>query len=202
MSILNIEDQTKHGFQNPNNVSKRSAEEVGEWSRSLNLSQDYYDDFVNCKIDGEALLMIDNSNLYPFMKIFGDQLKLLNAISKLKGNLSSHSNWKENLSKNIKSPIQKKDDYDEDVIEFIGETFDFMNREAQLTQIYYYFEDRYKNYDKKFGENHKLAFKSLCCFAASGMGKTTLFSKGIEKMILMFKNELFTTILKKVNYFY
>ena len=74
-----------------------------------------------------------------------------------------------------------------------------MNRENQLNNLYQHFKLRYHNYKIKFTEEKKLAFSLPCCFSASGMGKTTLFSKGIKKMIEFIKDDdEFHSILKRV----
>jgi hypothetical protein len=65
-----------------------------------------------------------------------------------------------------------------------------MNRDELLQRLYQHLEQRYTNFHVKFIEGtDKLAFQFPCCFSASGMGKTSLWSKGIQKMIKMMGNQ-------------
>jgi hypothetical protein len=125
----------------------------------------------------------------------GDELNL----EKLK----KLTNWKQNLNSLLQLPTTKVTtiDGDQEIAE-IGSFFEFMNREELLVKLYQYLEDRYNNFHIKYTSDvsKKLAFPFPCCFSASGMGKTTIWSKGIEKMLRIVKDRMkpeFYNVLKK-----
>jgi hypothetical protein len=66
----------------------------------------------------------------------------------------------------------------------IGSIFEFLNRDELLDQLYRYFEVRYNNFHVKYTSDipRSLAFTVPYCFSGPGMGKTTIWNRGIERI--------------------
>ncbi len=95
------------------------------------------------------------------------------------------SQWDE-LRKLVRERLKSVTKTDPNIIDTIGSTFTFMNREQQLVDFYNHLVKRYTRYSTKLiDKEKKLPFKMPCIFSATGMGKTTFFSKGIEKMLTL-----------------
>ena len=100
------------------------------------------------------------------------------------------SNWKSELKKYLISLRSPSNPPYLSEIEAIGYFFKFMNREKQLDDLYKYLKDRYNGYPTSINsQTGKPNYKLACCFSAMGMGKTTLFTRGIEKILERYKDQ-------------
>jgi hypothetical protein len=72
--------------------------------------------------------------------------------------------------------------------EQIGQHFIYMNRENELNNFFGFLVD----FIDKFDENDrsgKFYYSIPCIFSGTGMGKTSFFHKGFEKMLQLNKNK-------------